>query len=205
MGNIIKVRMVTRYGRSRGFGFVTYATENEAKKAVEELNQKALDGRDINVQIARPKAKLPSKEPTDQSQKKLRHHHRHRKPKKSASPPLTKSLDTKQPQKKKKPVPENRASRIPSKTTLFVANLPYTTTDDDLVKVFGNYKLVSAHVAHTRNGYSKGYGFVELENEQEQHKAYESLKDVVLDGRTIYLKIAMSAEEESKDSKKDTK
>lgn len=41
-------------GRSKGFGFVTMATEELAQKAIEELNEKELDGRAINVSVARP-------------------------------------------------------------------------------------------------------------------------------------------------------
>lgn len=39
--------------RSRGFGFVTMSSEEEAKKAVEELDGKEVDGRPINVSEAR--------------------------------------------------------------------------------------------------------------------------------------------------------
>lgn len=41
-------------GRSRGFGFVTMSSADEAKTAVEKLNQNDLKGRKINVNIARP-------------------------------------------------------------------------------------------------------------------------------------------------------
>jgi RNA recognition motif-containing protein len=41
-------------GRSRGFGFVTMGTEDEAKAAVEKLNGSDLKGRKINVNVARP-------------------------------------------------------------------------------------------------------------------------------------------------------
>jgi cold-inducible RNA-binding protein len=41
-------------GRSRGFGFVTMSTEDEAKAAVEKLNGSDLKGRKINVNVARP-------------------------------------------------------------------------------------------------------------------------------------------------------
>jgi RNA recognition motif-containing protein len=41
-------------GRSRGFGFVTMSSADEAKAAVEKLNQNDLKGRKINVNIARP-------------------------------------------------------------------------------------------------------------------------------------------------------
>lgn len=40
--------------RSKGFGFVTYASMDEAQKAIAEMNGKALDGRAILVKLARP-------------------------------------------------------------------------------------------------------------------------------------------------------
>ncbi|MDD5606170.1 MAG: RNA-binding protein [Patescibacteria group bacterium] len=41
-------------GRSKGFGFVTMATEDEAKAAIEMFDGKELDGREIRVNEARP-------------------------------------------------------------------------------------------------------------------------------------------------------
>jgi len=41
-------------GRSKGFGFVTFATEDSAKKAVEEMNGKDMEGRELKVSEARP-------------------------------------------------------------------------------------------------------------------------------------------------------
>lgn len=45
--------------RSKGFGFVEMSTDEEAKKAVEELNGKELDGRAIVVNEARPREERP--------------------------------------------------------------------------------------------------------------------------------------------------
>lgn len=39
-------------GRSRGFGFVTFADDEAADKAVAALNQTELDGRTIKVDVA---------------------------------------------------------------------------------------------------------------------------------------------------------
>jgi len=41
-------------GRSRGFGFVTMGSDEEAQKAIEKFNQYELKGRKINVNVARP-------------------------------------------------------------------------------------------------------------------------------------------------------
>ncbi|MDO8504225.1 MAG: RNA-binding protein [Candidatus Liptonbacteria bacterium] len=42
-------------GRSKGFGFVEMATPEEAEKAIQLLNQKPMDGRNLSVSEARPK------------------------------------------------------------------------------------------------------------------------------------------------------
>lgn len=43
-------------GKSKGFGFVEMSTEEEAQKAIEQLNGAELDGRNITVSEARPQA-----------------------------------------------------------------------------------------------------------------------------------------------------
>ena len=57
VGKVVSAQVITdRYsGRSRGFGFVEMSTDEEAKKAVDELNGKELDGREIVVNEARPR------------------------------------------------------------------------------------------------------------------------------------------------------
>jgi len=46
-------------GRSKGFGFVEMATEDEAGKAIEMWNGKELDGRKVVVNEARPQVDRP--------------------------------------------------------------------------------------------------------------------------------------------------
>ena len=41
-------------GRSKGFGFVTFAKEEDAKKAIAELNEKEVEGRKMTVKEATP-------------------------------------------------------------------------------------------------------------------------------------------------------
>lgn len=49
-------------GRSKGFGFVTMATEEDAQKAIEMWNGKELDGRTIVVNEARPREDRPRRD-----------------------------------------------------------------------------------------------------------------------------------------------
>ena len=46
-------------GRSKGFGFVEMSSDEEAQKAIEILNGKELDGRNITVNEARPMEPRP--------------------------------------------------------------------------------------------------------------------------------------------------
>ena len=43
-------------GRSRGFGFVTFAEASDADRAVEQMDGTELDGRTVNVSVARERA-----------------------------------------------------------------------------------------------------------------------------------------------------
>ncbi len=54
---IIKDRQT---GRSRGFGFVTMSSAEEAQKAIEELDQKEFDGRAISVSVAQERKERPA-------------------------------------------------------------------------------------------------------------------------------------------------
>ena len=47
-------------GRPRGFGFVTMSTAEEAQTAIAALHGKQLDGRDLTVNIAKPREERPA-------------------------------------------------------------------------------------------------------------------------------------------------
>jgi cold-inducible RNA-binding protein len=55
-GNVVDAVVITdrETRRSRGFGFVEFGSEDEAKKAVEAMNGKDVKGRKINVNEAKP-------------------------------------------------------------------------------------------------------------------------------------------------------
>ena len=46
--------------RSRGFGFVTLSTAEEAQKAIDGMNGKDMGGRALTVNVARPREERPS-------------------------------------------------------------------------------------------------------------------------------------------------
>jgi RNA recognition motif-containing protein len=75
---------------------------------------------------------------------------------------------------------------------LFVAKLSPSTTGDDLEKLFSTFgEVASAKVIidrETQN--SKGYGFVEMPNDEEAEKAIADLNESELDGNQIVVKQA---------------
>ncbi len=66
-GTVTSAKVITDRdsGRSRGYGFVEMGSDDEAKKAIEELNGKELEGRPIAVSEARPREDRPDRGPRD--------------------------------------------------------------------------------------------------------------------------------------------
>jgi cold-inducible RNA-binding protein len=56
IGGVDSVRLITDRdsGRSKGFGFVEMASDEDAEKAISELNGKEFEGRALTVNEARP-------------------------------------------------------------------------------------------------------------------------------------------------------
>lgn len=80
---------------------------------------------------------------------------------------------------------------------LFVGGLPYTITSSQLEEIFSKFgKVVSCDVITDRySGQSKGFGFVEMENDKEADEAIEKLNDTELEGRKIAVNVARPREE----------
>jgi RNA recognition motif-containing protein len=80
---------------------------------------------------------------------------------------------------------------------VFVGGLPFATTDDELRELFEAHgKVASANVVRDREtGRSKGFGFVEFENEDEGKAAEKALNGSEVGGRTISVAQARPKEE----------
>ncbi len=70
---------------------------------------------------------------------------------------------------------------------IYVGNLSYQTTEDELREAFGAYGGVqsAAIITDKYSGDSKGFGFVEMANKAEAEAAIEGLNGQDLQGRSI--------------------
>lgn len=75
---------------------------------------------------------------------------------------------------------------------LYVGNLSYEVTEDELSQLFGQCgKVKEARVVKDKQtGRSKGFGFVEMENDEEADSAINRMKGHDLKGRPIMVDLA---------------
>jgi RNA recognition motif-containing protein len=76
---------------------------------------------------------------------------------------------------------------------LYVGNLSYNTTEDSLRTFFAGYgTVVSAKIIQDRDtGNSKGFGFVEMNSDEEAGAAIAGTNGTELDGRQLRVNEAM--------------
>ena len=70
---------------------------------------------------------------------------------------------------------------------IYVGNLPYSVTEEDLRAAFAEFgEVASANVIMDRmSGQSKGFGFVEMPNDSEAEEAINALNESAFNGRNI--------------------
>ena len=80
---------------------------------------------------------------------------------------------------------------------LYVGNLPYTATEEELSALFGQAGTVTsvAIIKDRETGRSKGFAFVEMSSSDEANKAINLLTGHMLGGRDLRVSIARPREE----------
>ncbi len=70
---------------------------------------------------------------------------------------------------------------------LYVGNLPFSTTDDDLQEMFGVHGAITSATVITdrETGRSRGFGFVEFEDEESAEAAQKALDGHDISGRSL--------------------
>ncbi|NTU67919.1 MAG: RNA-binding protein [Chlorobiaceae bacterium] len=80
---------------------------------------------------------------------------------------------------------------------IYIGNLPYGVTEEDLRDAFSQFGQVqSANIITDKfSGRSKGFGFVDMPNDGEGREAIEAMNDKDFKGRTIKVNEARPREE----------
>lgn len=83
---------------------------------------------------------------------------------------------------------------------IYVGNLPYTATEDELEALFAEHgPVVRVNIISDREtGRSKGFGFIEMTNQPDGEKAIEALDGADLQGRSLKVNEARPREERPK-------
>ena len=70
---------------------------------------------------------------------------------------------------------------------IYVGNLPYSLSEDDLKSAFSQFGEVSSAsiIMDRMSGQSKGFGFVEMPDNSEADEAIKALNESALNGRNI--------------------
>ena len=78
---------------------------------------------------------------------------------------------------------------------IFVANLPYHVTSEGITQLFGLFGAVMSSKIVTENGKSKGFGFLEMEDDEQAQKAIKTLDGSPIADRNIVVKPAEGQED----------
>jgi cold-inducible RNA-binding protein len=83
---------------------------------------------------------------------------------------------------------------------IFVANIPFTTTEEELERLFHPYGSVDRVqiVTDRETGRSRGFGFVAMPDTTEAQAAIDGLHGTVFGGRTLTVNEARPREEEER-------
>lgn len=82
-------------------------------------------------------------------------------------------------------------------TNIYVGNLPWNTTDQELADLFAQYgPVIKAQVITDRDtGRSRGFGFVEMPTDEDAQKAIDALNNQAFGGRPLTVNIAKPREQ----------
>jgi RNA recognition motif-containing protein len=75
---------------------------------------------------------------------------------------------------------------------IFVSNLSFRINDEDLKQAFADYGAVNSAkvIKDNFSGRSRGFGFVEMTNDEEADKAIEELNNAEFDGKVMTVSVA---------------
>ncbi|EGR47415.1 uncharacterized protein TRIREDRAFT_79287 [Trichoderma reesei QM6a] len=94
---------------------------------------------------------------------------------------------------------DDAVATISRTSRLFVRNLPYTTTEEDLYEAFGKFGTIQeVHLPTNASGAGKGFALVLFDNPSDAVNAFQALDGVTFQGRILHI-IPAEAKKQSLD------
>ena len=83
---------------------------------------------------------------------------------------------------------------------MYVSNLSFHTTEDNLRELFGKFGTVSSAkvITDRESGRSRGFGFVEMAADAEAREAIQGLNNKEVEGRALSVSIAKEKKADNK-------
>jgi RNA recognition motif-containing protein len=147
---------------SKGFGLANFVDAAGAAAVIETLNDVDIGGLSIFIR-------------------------KHRPPETRQKAPRTRSRGGPGGGGGEKAPRPDRADREPAapSASLFVGNLPFSTTEDELQELFAGFSVTSAEVRIGRNGQSRGFGIVTCESVEDATRAVGELHETAVGERPM--------------------
>lgn len=208
------------------YAFVVFENDEIAQSASEFANEKELKGttitskkaetREKNPRFARPRGRVLKKSTKSKSKspskgKEETTEGKKTKSKKSNEPagetdPVPSDGDGEVVKNKRKPKVARKPRRersegTESESVIYIANLPFSLTDEALLEAFKEYEPVKASVIRNNfNKRSKGFGFVDFGTKDKQTVVVEKLVgNFEIEGRKALIRIAVEYPEDKKE------
>uniref|UniRef100_A0A669DPN2 Polyadenylate-binding protein n=1 Tax=Oreochromis niloticus TaxID=8128 RepID=A0A669DPN2_ORENI len=165
-GPALSIRVMTdESGKSKGFGFVSFERHEDAQKAVDEMNGKELNGRQVYVGRAQKKGERQNE------------------------------LKRKFEQMKQDRMTRYQDSSRNAGVNLYVKNLDDGLDDERLRKEFSPFGTITSAKVMMEGGRSKGFGFVCFSSPEEATKAVTEMNGRIVATKPLYVALAQRKEE----------
>lgn len=162
--------------KSRGFGFVSFAAEDDTKEALSQARKTKLNGRLLRVDIAKRRERSKKGEAGAEDVKKSERRPNFIGDKNEGDEEIF-----------------DEESLLRGKPKLIIRNMPWSCRDSNkLVKIFGRFgNVVEATIPRKRDGKLCGFAFVTMKKLSNCRLALEGTKDLKIDGRSVAVDFAV--------------
>lgn len=154
--------------RSRGFGFVSFASEEDAEDALHKSRKTKLENHLLRVDFAKRRERNKKDD-------------------------VSSSKEDQKTQRTENSVKNDDDEALKGKPKLIIRNMPWSCRDpNELKKIFGRFgTVVEATIPRKRDGRLCGFAFITMKKISNCKNVLDNCKDLKIDGRTVAVDFAV--------------